>query len=354
MTIIDQVKHKIQDYNCNAILIANPINRLYVTGFNSSAGALVITKDDALFLTDSRYFEAAESTIIGATVKYAEDSEAYYKEIKELLDRNNITSLGFEDDKISYIGFNNWKEKLEIEMVPAGKLIADLRAVKTSEQLDKMIKSQRMAEKTFQDILPLISTDITEKQLAAELIYAMLKNGADDKAFNPIVVSGTKTSMPHGVPGDEKISNGFLTIDFGVRLNGWVSDMTRTLCVGKPDEEMINIYNTVLKAQLAGISAIRADLKGVDVDAAGRAVIEDAGYGDYFGHGFGHSLGLEVHESLKASPTSEDVLPYGTVLSAEPGIYLPGRFGVRIEDVVYITESGCQNITNTTKELIII
>ena len=147
---------------------------------------------------------------------------------------------------------------------------------------------------------------------------------------------------------------GFLTIDFGVKLDGWVSDTTRTLCVGEPDEEMINVYNTVLQAQEAGIKAVRGGVKGVDVDTAARTVIENAGYGEYFGHGFGHSIGLEVHETLKASQISKDVLPTGAVISAEPGIYLPGRYGVRIEDILYITESGSENITNLPKELTII
>ena len=179
-------------------------------------------------------------------------------------------------------------------------------------------------------------------------------HGADDKAFNPIVVSGTNSSRPHGVPGDNKITKGFLTIDFGVKLDGWCSDTTRTLCVGKPDDEMKKIYETVLLAQKAGIEAVRGGVKGLNVDTAARSLIESAGYGDYFGHGFGHSLGLEVHESLKASQLSEDILPVGAVISAEPGIYIPGKYGVRIEDILYITENGSENITNLPKDLLVI
>jgi Xaa-Pro aminopeptidase len=200
----------------------------------------------------------------------------------------------------------------------------------------------------------MITPGITEKQLAAELLYLLLKNGADDKSFDPIIVSGEKSSMPHGVPGDKPIGGGFLTIDFGARLDGWCSDTTRTLCVGKPTDEMVNIYNTVLRAQEAGIAAARAGVRGCDVDAAARSVIAQAGYGSYFGHGFGHGLGLEVHELPTASQIYEEPLPAGAVISAEPGIYLPGRFGVRIEDVVFITEDGCENITNLAKQLIIL
>ena len=167
-------------------------------------------------------------------------------------------------------------------------------------------------------------------------------------------MSGAKSSRPHGVPGNEKIGKGFLTIDFGVKLDGWCSDTTRTLCIGEPDSEMVKVYETVLKAQEAGINAMCGGISGIDVDTAARSVIENAGYGDYFGHGFGHSIGLEVHESPNASQLSEDTLPAGVVITAEPGIYLPGRFGVRIEDVLYITESGTENITKLPKELLVL
>jgi Xaa-Pro aminopeptidase len=160
--------------------------------------------------------------------------------------------------------------------------------------------------------------------------------------------------MPHGEPGDAIIGKGFLTIDFGARLDGWCSDTTRTVCVGEPDKEMVRIYDTVLAAQDAGIAAARAGVKGADVDAAARAVIEGAGYGEYFGHGFGHGIGLEMHEKPRAAKTSEDTLQAGNVISAEPGIYIPGRYGVRIEDVIWITDDGCENITGLPKTLMVL
>ena len=354
MNNIDRIREALPNYDTNAIMIISSVNRLFATDFNSSAGVLLVTMDDAWFFTDSRYIEAAQTAITEAHVELISGDGSYSSEIKKILDSNKITSIGFEDDKVTYSEYLNWKKKLGIELKAVGGLLDELRAIKTPDQLDKMIKAQRIAEKTFEELLPLISVDMTEKQLAAELIYRLLKNGADDKSFDPIVVSGTKTSMPHGVPGDEKIGFGFLTMDFGARFEGWCSDMTRTVCVGKPDDIMVNVYDTVLKAQLAGIDTFRGDVKGADVDAAARTVIENAGYGEFFGHGFGHSLGLEVHESLRASKTSEDILPTGSTISAEPGIYLPGRFGVRIEDVVCITKEGCKNLTLTPKELIIL
>ena len=354
MNNIERIRKLLPKYECEAMLITSPINRLFATGFNSSSGALLIAKHDAWFFTDSRYIEAAEAAISGANVLRTSNERTYQELIKPLIAEKKILSLGFEDNSLTYAGYLKWEEKLNTDFVPAQELLNELRAVKSPHDLDKMIKAQRVAEKSYEEILPLINTEITEKQLATELIYRMLRNGAEDKSFDPIVVSGSNSSMPHGVPGDGKIGAGFLTIDFGVQLDGWCRDTTRTLCIGKPSEEMVSIYNIVLEAQKAGIAKVRAGIKARDVDAAARDVIQNAGYGDYFGHGFGHSLGLEVHESLSASPISKDTLPNGSVISAEPGIYLPGRFGVRIEDVVYVTENGCENITNLPKELVVL
>ena len=336
------------------MLVTGGASRLFATGFPSSAGALLVSPDDAWFFVDSRYVEAAGAAIADAQILLITKEQTLAEMIGAVLKDNGINVVGFDDGDATYSEYCGWAEKIEAELKPAQKLISGLRAVKSRTDLEKMIKAQRLSEKVFGEVLPLISSDITEKQLAAEFVYRALKNGADDKSFDPIFVSGAKSSMPHGVPGDVKLSEGFLTIDFGVRLDGWCSDTTRTVCLGKPDEEMVRIYDTVLEAQEAGIKTLRAGVAGKDVDAAARKVIEDAGYGEFFGHGFGHALGLEVHEPPRASQISDDILPAGTVISAEPGIYLPGRYGVRIEDVLYVTEDGSENITNLPKSLIII
>lgn len=351
---IDKIRQALVEQEYDALMITNPVNRLFATGFSSSAGVLLLTARDAWFYTDSRYIEAAGAAISGAHICLTTKEEPYAEQIKAVLNENGITSVGFEDNSVTYSGYLEWEEKLEINLIPVKQLLSDLRAVKPAGDLEKMKKAQRLAEKSFEEILPLISTEITEKQLAAELVYRLLTNGADDKAFDPIIVSGRKSSMPHGVPEDNKIREGFLTIDFGARLDHWCSDTTRTVCIGKPDDEMIKVYETVLEAQEAGIKTARAGARGADVDAAARTVIENAGFGEYFGHGFGHGLGLEVHEQPTASRVSEDTLPAGAVISAEPGIYLPGRYGVRIEDVIYITENGCENITNLPKKLLVL
>jgi len=354
MNNIQKIQQALPEYDINAMLIKDPTNRLYATGFSSSAGLLLVTPGNAWFVIDSRYFEAAAESVTDAQVLPLERGKKYEDHIEVLIKDNEIESLGFEDSTLTFANHLVWSKKFGTLLIPAQKLINNLRNVKSRTEVDKMIKAQRLAENVFNEILPLICTDMTEKELSAEILYRTIKNGADDTAFSPIVVSGTNSSRPHGVPCNDMISEGFLTIDFGACLDGWRSDTTRTLCIGNPREEMVNVYNTVLKAQAAGIAAVHAGVKGIDVDAAARDIIEKAGYGDYFGHGFGHSLGLEVHEALSASPLSEDILPAGAVISAEPGIYLPGRFGVRIEDTLYITDEGSENLTNLPKSLIVL
>ena len=354
MNNIDRIRQVMPEYKCNAILITNQINRLFATGFSSSFGVLIITEDNAWFITDSRYIEAAQSAVKDARVILMAKNETMIDSVKSVLKNANIKTVGFEDGVIPYASHKEWVDNFDVELIPAQKLISQLRDIKSRADIDNLIKAQRISEKVFELVLPIISTDITEKDLAAEIIYQSLKNGADDVSFSPIALSGPNASRPHGVPGKGKIGKGFLTIDYGVKLNGWCSDTTRTLCIGKPDDEMVKIYETVLKAQEAGIAAAHGGVRGFDVDKAARDVIEEAGYGEFFGHGFGHSQGLEVHETLKASPLSKDILPAGVVISAEPGIYLPGKYGVRIEDTLFITENGSENITKLPKNLTVL
>ena len=354
MNNIERIRQELSKCECDAMLVTSPVNRLFATGFSSSAGMLLVSADDAWFFTDTRYIEAATAKVSKASVTIATDDETYAKQLNRIFEKHGIKTVGFEDGETTYSEYLDLEKKLSAALCPMQKLMNSLRAVKSLDDFEGMKKAQRILEKTFVEILPLISTQITEKDLATEIIYRMLKNGADDKSFDPIVVSNAKSSMPHGVPENRKIEKGFLTIDFGARLNGWCSDMTRTVSVGKPDDEMIKVYETVLQAQEAGIAYARAGVKGRDIDAAARAVINDAGYGEYFGHGFGHGIGLQVHETPRASQISEEMMPVGAMISAEPGIYLPGRFGVRIEDVLYLTENGNINITTTEKDLIVI
>jgi len=354
MTNIERIRQALGDHNCGAMLITSPTNRLFATGFSSSAGMLLVTAKGAWFFIDGRYIESAAAAIPDAHVSLVTKGATYEAQLNAVFAEHDIKSAGFEDGAITYSEYLDWKNKLKVELTPKQKLLDDLRAVKSPDDLEKIKKAQRVSERAFAEILPMIGTDITEKQLATELVYRMFKNGADDKAFDPIVVSGSRSSLPHGVPEDRKISEGFLTIDFGARVDGWCSDTTRTLCVGKPSDEMVRVYETVLAAQEAGIAAARAGVHGREIDLAARTVIDNAGFGKYFDHGFGHGLGLEVHEFPRASQAHDHIIPAGAVISAEPGVYLPGKFGVRIEDLLYITEGGCENITKLPKELLVI
>ncbi len=248
-----------------------------------------------------------------------------------------------------------WTKEVEAEFVPASELLTTLRMVKDADELAAMKEAQRITDEALLEILNFIKPGMTESEVAARLTYSMARKGAERNSFDPIVACGPNGSKPHAVPGPDVIQKGqFVTMDFGCKVGGYCSDMTRTVAVGQPSEEMEFVYNTVLKAQLAGIAAAHAGVTGKEVHEAGAKVIEEAGYGEYFGHGFGHSLGIEIHENPGFHTKNEKPIPAGALLSAEPGIYLPGKFGVRIEDVIMLTEDGCIDITHSPKQLIIL
>ena len=275
--------------------------------------------------------------------------------LNEVIEKEDLRRVGFDDAYMTVRDCEKYREKLHAELVPASDLLGSLRRVKDAEEIESMIAAQRIAEKALSDIFNEIKPGVTEKEIAAQLQYLMLHYGAENMSFDPIVVSGPNGSLPHGVPSEKAIQSGeFVTMDFGCIKNGYCSDMTRTVAVGSVTEEMKTVYETVLKAQLAGIAKAKAGVTGRDIDAAARKVIEDAGYGKYFGHSFGHSLGVEIHEAPNAAPMNDQSMPRGAVISAEPGIYLPGKLGVRIEDVIILGEDGCEDITLAPKELIIL
>ena len=266
-----------------------------------------------------------------------------------------MKKLGVGDGYMTVAQYNRYAGDLPCALTPANQLISKLRAAKDAEEIELMKKAQEITDKAFSEIIRFIRPGMTEREIAARLQYDMLRLGADKMSFDPIVVTGPNGSLPHGIPGDRKVELGsFITMDFGCKYGGYCSDMTRTVAVGEPTQEMRKVYDTVLRAQRAGIAATRAGVPGKQIDAAARKVIEEAGYGPYFGHGYGHSVGIEIHESPNANTADETPMPVGAAVSAEPGIYLPGRFGVRIEDVVVMTEDGCEILTKSPKELIIL
>lgn len=351
---MSQIAGKLNKNGIDAMLITSEPGEFYATGFHGE-GVVLITGDKTWYFTDNRYIEEANDLVKGANVATAPGDKDYPTVINELVKANNINKLGFEDEYMSVKQMNHWTDKVECEFVPKSDMLTDLRMVKDEEELACMREAQRITDETFTAMCQFIKVGMTEQEIGARIQYEMFTRGAACISFDPIVASGPNGSKPHAVPSQRKVQRGdFITLDFGCKFGGYCSDMTRTIALGQPSEEMIKVYNTVLEAQLAGIAAAKGGAKGCDVDAMSRKVIQDAGYGEYFGHGLGHSLGYEIHENPRFSPACKDVIPAGAALSVEPGIYLPGKFGVRIEDVVVLNESGCVNLTKSPKELIIL
>ena len=354
MNHLKQIAAKLPEYGIDAMLLSSAPGEFYGVGFHGE-GYVMVTAGECRYFTDSRYIEAAEKTVTGAAITMTGRGKSYPVLIQEGINELGIRKLGFEDSYMTVAEYKRLEGALQVELVPAQGLVNGLRAAKDQEELDAMVKAQRISERAFDEILKFIKPGVTEKEIAAKLEYDMLRFGAQKMSFDPIVVSGPNGSLPHGVPGDKKVESGeFITMDFGCIYDGYCSDMTRTVALGEPTEEMKKVYNVVLQAQLAGLAASKAGVTGKSIDAAARKVIEDAGYGEYFGHGYGHSVGIEIHESPNANMRDETPMPVGAAVSAEPGIYLPGRFGVRIEDVAIMTEDGCIDITKAPKDLIVL
>lgn len=356
MNNIAKIQNALVKNDLDALLITDEKNQRYAAGFPFTDGYVLVTKEKAWLITDSRYIEAAELIAGGcATVQMYDRQHSALSLVKAALNEAGVSRLGGEERKLSHGDYQDIEKELGLPLLPAQQLLSDLRAAKSAEEIASMRKAQEISEAALEEVLHIIKPGMTEREVAAELVYRMLRHGSEGNSFDPIVVTGAKTSMPHGVPGDEVIRSGdFITMDFGSLKDGYCSDMTRTVAVGSASEEMKNVYSVVLEAQLAGIAIAKAGIPGKDIDGAARNVIEKAGYGEYFGHGFGHSLGFDIHEAPNANPRGETLMPDGAVISAEPGIYLPSRFGVRIEDVMVLRPTGAEVITKAPKELIIL
>ena len=353
MTHFEKIAAHLKDRGLDAMLITSEPGEFYAMGFHGE-GAALITPDKTWYYTDSRYIEAAQQ-IPGAEIIMWTTEYPFRRQIADLVKEHGIVKLGFEERYMSVASHTEWTKAVEAQFVPASELLIQLRQVKDADELAAMQEAQRITDEALLEILNFLKPGLTEREVAARLTYIMARKGAERNSFDPIVACGPNGSKPHAIPGPDVIEKGqFVTMDFGCVVNGYCSDMTRTVAVGQPSEEMELVYNTVLKAQLAGIKAAHAGVTGKEVHEAGAKVIADAGYGDYFGHGFGHSLGIEIHEDPGFHLRNDKPIPAGALLSAEPGIYLPGKFGVRIEDVIMLTEGGCVDITHSPKQLIIL
>ena len=350
----EAVRGILQETGIGAVLVTDPYHLRYLSGFRGGEGMLYISADMKVLITDSRYTEAA-----GRESDYTVEEESASRRretiVRECLGLDGAARVGYEDEDLRCSTFAALKEKLpEVAVwVPVKRRISDLRRIKDRRELEALANAEAVGDAAFADILEVLRPGMTEKEAAAELEYRMKQHGADGFSFDTIVASGPNSSMPHAIPTDRPFANGdFVTMDFGCIFDGYCSDMTRTVVIGRADEKQKEIYGTVLRAQEACLAHLRAGITGREADAYARDIIREAGYGERFGHGTGHGVGLFIHEEPRISPNDGTVLQAGMVETVEPGIYLPGFGGVRIEDMVVITEDGCRNLTSSPKELI--
>ncbi len=342
------------DNNIDCVLITSDINRRYFSQMKSSAGLILAFREKAYFIIDFRYIEKAHKIVKNCEVLLWNNIK---EQVCELLSKHNAKTMAVESETMSLDDFNKYKKMFSHIEIDASntlsKAISKLRIVKTKDEIEKIIKAQRIAESAFDNVLNFIKEGVSEREISLELDFFMLKNGAEATSFDTIALSGRNTSLPHGVPSDKKIKLGeFVLMDFGAVFEGYHSDMTRTVCVGKPSDEMEKVYDIVLNAQNEAINAVKSGVSGKEIDAIARNYIKNAGYGKYFGHGLGHGVGMEIHELPNANTVYEENFEENMVVTIEPGIYIPEKFGVRIEDFVVVTNDFCANLTKTQKNLI--
>lgn len=352
MTTIQKLQNELKAGE--AMLIISGANRLYFSGLKSSAGILFVTKDSADFLIDFRYYEKAIKSVHICNVVLLEKASV---QLQELAKKHGVQTVFIETSSITVAEKNRYNEifgNISEDAKLDHKIIA-MRRIKTPTELENIKRAQKITDDTFSYILGQICPGQTERELMLEMEFYLRKQGSEGVSFDFIVVSGKNSSLPHGVPTDKAIKKGdFITMDFGAVVSGYRSDMTRTVAVGSVSEKQKAVYETVLAAQQRALDAIAPGKICKDIDAAARDYIYSNGYKGYFGHGLGHGVGIEIHEGPCFNTSDETVLVPGMVITVEPGIYLPNEFGVRIEDMVVITENAYENITNSNKELIVL
>ncbi|MCB2292371.1 Xaa-Pro peptidase family protein [Clostridium algoriphilum] len=337
----------------DAVLLVGDPNRNYLSGFTGNESYSVITENKAFFITDSRFTEQAKQQV--KNYEILEHSKNLPDFLGELVKDNNIKRLGFEEDILSFSDYSLYKSKVQCEFVPIEKIIETIRTIKDESELKLIKKAAQIADEAFGHLLKFIKSGMTEREIGLELEFKMKKLGAQELSFPSIIASGVRSSLPHGQATDKVVNEGeFLTLDFGCVYKGYCSDMTRTIVIGKPSEKMVEIYNTVLEAQKLALRTFKPNIPATSVDKIARDYIEDKGYGEYFGHSLGHGVGREIHEAPTVGYGNKQLLQSGMVVTDEPGIYIPGFGGVRIEDLLVITENGSEVLSNSPKHLICI
>jgi len=347
-----------QELKIEAMLIGSKSNRRYMSGFTGSSAMLYVSKTKQVIITDFRYMQQT-SLQCQQFECINQGSIGIIKTALEIAKQEGVKYIGFESAHTNYLAFLELKSYDAFEFIPTHNLIENFRQIKDDEELQKLRQAEHIGDLAFAHIVPFITQHylegLTENNIALELEHFMRQQGASGTSFASIVASGIKSSLPHAEPGNEMLQKGdFVVMDFGCIYEGYCSDMTRTVIIGEPTEKHKHIYDTVLKAQLAALQAIKPGMLGQEVDKVARDIITQAGFGEYFGHGLGHSTGIDIHESPRFSPLDTTKILKGMIMTVEPGIYIPKFGGVRIEDLVVITENGIENLTHSPKELIVI
>lgn len=347
---LQKLRKEMEQQQIEALLITSQYNLRYITEFTGTAGLALVTPHKAYFITDFRYTEQAGEQVKDFDVVQAKTN--LLEEAAELVKNLAVKSLAFEKDYVTYAAFLDYEAKIEAELQPVSGLIEKIRMIKTPEEVSILKAAAKIADDAFEHICKFIKVGQTELEISNELEFFMRKQGATSSSFDTIVASGLRSALPHGVATEKRIESGdFITLDYGALYNGYISDITRTVAVGEPSDKLKEIYQVVLDAQVLGVEKIGPGMTGIEADAIARDYIKSKGYGEAFGHSTGHGIGLEVHEAPGLSFKSQTVLEPGMAVTVEPGIYLPGIGGVRIEDDILITESGNERLTHSTKEL---
>lgn len=352
MSKLNQLIHSLDTMGIDALIVTNPINRKYITGFTGTAGIAIISKKGLIFVTDFRYIEQATEQAQEFSV--VEHKQAIEIEVNNQLKALHAKKIGFEKDHVTYASYERYKQYFSsVELIPVSNVIEQLRLIKSSDEIKILKQAGEIADAAFEHILSYIKPGVREIEIANELEFFMRQKGATSSSFDIIVASGHRSALPHGVASNKKIQSGELvTMDYGAIYNGYCSDITRTVAVGDISDQLKDIYQTVLTAQMKGVENIKPDITGKEADAFTRDYIGEKGYGEYFGHSTGHGLGLEVHEEPRLSTNSDVILKPGMVVTVEPGIYIPNVGGCRIEDDIVITETGNKRLTFSNKDLI--
>lgn len=347
---LQKLRNEMEQQNIEALLITSQYNLRYITEFTGSAGLALVTQKKAYFVTDFRYTEQASAQVQAFEVVQAKTN--LLEEVAEISKSLGLSSVSFEQDYVTFASYTQYAEKMEAELKPASGLIEKIRMIKTPEEVEVLKAAAKIADDAFEHICTFIKPGMAEVEVSNELEFFMRKQGATSSSFDIIVASGSRSALPHGVASDKKIEEGdMVTLDFGALYNGYISDITRTVAVGEPSDKMKEVYQIVLDSQVLALQNIKPGMTGIEADAIARDHIKSKGYGEAFGHSTGHGIGLEVHEAPGLSSKSKTVLEPGMAVTVEPGIYLPGIGGVRIEDDILITESGNERLTHSTKEL---